>query len=59
MALSILCVYNNIVCIYVYVQSCVSISLLLSCFVIWLLINLQSYSNDEAIQVFCMAQFTV
>ena len=32
--------------------------ILLSYFIIWLLINLQSHNNDEAIQVFCMAQFT-
>ena len=52
MALSILCVYNNIVCKYVYIQSCVSISLLLSYFIVWLLINLQLYGINKAIQVF-------
>ena len=52
MALSTLCVYNNIVCKYVYVQSCVSISLLLSYFIVWLFINLQLYGINKAIQVF-------
>ena len=52
MALLILCVYNNIVSIYVYLQSCVSIPLLLSYFIIWVLINLQLYSINKAIQVF-------